>query len=211
MLPLRNACRTAAEDLLLQLPDPCLLVVLQFCAANDQRSLFSAARSHSRLHQAAVMAMCSITAVLHNQQQADALLLYMSRHGQHVGSVVCRGQNRNGQYMDHIEPNLRLQLHWGLGLQGVLGLAAGGTALKKLHVHDCAILDGPDGWTAAVSQLPAGLEHLSLKGLGSIHQLGLPSAMFQRLQQLTCLDLRQLRWRAPMRPGQPFKICSPST
>jgi hypothetical protein len=48
--------------MLLALPDSCLLALLQSYAADDQRSLFSAARAHSRLHQAAVAALHSITA-----------------------------------------------------------------------------------------------------------------------------------------------------
>jgi hypothetical protein len=63
--------------LLTELPDPCLLRVLQCCAADDQRSLLSAARAHSRLHQAAVQALSSITlqGVTH-QHQADGVLLW---------------------------------------------------------------------------------------------------------------------------------------
>jgi hypothetical protein len=68
----------AAPSWLLALPDPCLLAVLQCCAADDRRSLFSAARAHSRLHQAAVLALSSITAVVSHQQQADSVLVYVN-------------------------------------------------------------------------------------------------------------------------------------
>jgi hypothetical protein len=77
----------------LQLPDACLLAVLQ-CCTDDPCTLFSAARAHSRLHQAAVLAASSIRAVVHGrntvvqqQHKADSVLLYLGKHGQHVGSI----------------------------------------------------------------------------------------------------------------------------
>jgi hypothetical protein len=51
---------TESGPLLLQLPDTCLLAVLQ-CLAEDAASLCNAARVHSRLHQAAVVALSSIS------------------------------------------------------------------------------------------------------------------------------------------------------
>jgi hypothetical protein len=69
------------------LPDPCLLTVLKCCAANDQRSVLSAARAHSRLHQAAVLALRSIKSDANRQEQVDSVLLYLGKHGQHVHSV----------------------------------------------------------------------------------------------------------------------------
>jgi hypothetical protein len=71
---------------LLDLPDPCLVAVLR-CCANDQRCLCSAARAHSRLHQAAVLALRSITAVKATQQQAHSMLQYLEKHGQHLDSI----------------------------------------------------------------------------------------------------------------------------
>jgi hypothetical protein len=69
---------------LLQLPDACLLAVLQ-CCADEPCSLFSAARAHSRLHQAAVLAASSISFVLkegrlvkERPDQTDSWLLYLS-------------------------------------------------------------------------------------------------------------------------------------
>ena len=87
------------ESCLLALPDPYLLAVLQFCAADDQCSLFSAARAHNRLHQAAVLALSSITPVVTKQQQADGVLRYLGQHSQHVHNIAlghdddsyCRG------------------------------------------------------------------------------------------------------------------------
>jgi hypothetical protein len=75
------------ESLLLALPDPCLLAVLQYCAAGDHRSLFSAARAHSKLHQAAAAAFHSITADLPQLQQAHSMKLYISNHAQHISSI----------------------------------------------------------------------------------------------------------------------------
>jgi hypothetical protein len=71
---------------LLQLPDPCLLAVLR-CCADGTCTMFSAARAPSRLHQAAVLAATSIRAVLTKQQQAERLLLYLDRYGQHISSM----------------------------------------------------------------------------------------------------------------------------
>ena len=74
---------------LLQLPDTALVAVLQ-CCADDQRSLFSAARAHSRLHQTAVQALSSVVSVVSQQQQQDSLLLYLGKHGRHVSSIELR-------------------------------------------------------------------------------------------------------------------------
>lgn len=77
-----------SESWLLQLPDPCLLAMLR-CCADDPRTLFSAARAHSRLHQTAVLAASSVKAVLH--QQADSVLQYLESYGQHVSSITLEG------------------------------------------------------------------------------------------------------------------------
>jgi hypothetical protein len=69
-----------------QLPDPCLLAVLQYCA-QDLGSLFSAARAHSRLHQAAVEALRCISVHRLTQQRVNQLMRYLSKHGQHVDSI----------------------------------------------------------------------------------------------------------------------------
>src|SRR5690242_12894829 len=53
---------------LLQLPDPCLVAVLR-CCSGDPRSVCSAARAHSRLRQAAGIALSSITAAHLDQQR----------------------------------------------------------------------------------------------------------------------------------------------
>jgi hypothetical protein len=50
-----------------------------------------AARSHSRLHQAALLALCSIRAIVRQQHEADNVLLYLARHGQQVDSIQIGG------------------------------------------------------------------------------------------------------------------------
>ena len=77
----------SAPSLLVALPDPCLLEVLQFLAVDDQRSLLSAARAHSRLHQAAVNILRSVTAHCNTKQQVDSVLRYLRNHAQHVNKV----------------------------------------------------------------------------------------------------------------------------
>lgn len=73
-------------ELLLQLPDPCLIAVLS-SLIDDLPSLFNAARSHSRLHQSALVALSSITARFNSQQQLDGCVRYLSKHGGHVGGI----------------------------------------------------------------------------------------------------------------------------
>jgi hypothetical protein len=63
----------------LELPDPCLLAVLQHCA-DDPGSLCSAARAHSRLHQAAVMVCGSVTLPPY-ENHLDSLRVYLSKYG----------------------------------------------------------------------------------------------------------------------------------
>jgi hypothetical protein len=65
-----------------RLPDACLVEVLR-CCADDPRSRCSAAGAHSRLHQAAVLALSSIKLKTSDQFQLDSLLLYLSSHGLH--------------------------------------------------------------------------------------------------------------------------------
>jgi hypothetical protein len=52
----------------------------------------SAARAHSRLHQAAAIALNSITLEIEDQQQVDSLVdVYLCAHGQHVDSISLQG------------------------------------------------------------------------------------------------------------------------
>jgi hypothetical protein len=191
-----------AQSLLLALPDACLLAVLQCCAADDHRSLFSAARAHSRLHQAAVLALRSINAVVTSQQQADGLLTYLDKLGWGFDSVSTEFQDDTdtpwSEDPDMTPPSAlvclppkdatklhslqlgNLQLLVDDESQGALG-----TALKQLQLSGCQLLDGATGaaLVAALSHLP-GLEHLSLR---YIDGLTLPTAVLQ--QQLTYLEL----------------------
>jgi hypothetical protein len=115
----------------LHLPDSCLLEMLRCCAAEDQRSLFNAARAHSRLHQAAVLALRSITAAIPQQQQMDGVLLYLSKHGQHVDSIQMEGPKDCTVSMRQLPHSVQLgslqldrvgvQLQPGDGFEGVLG------------------------------------------------------------------------------------------
>jgi hypothetical protein len=201
---------SAAVLSLLDLPDPCLLAVLQCVAADDQRSLFSAARAHSRLHQAAAAALRSITAVLAIQQQVEGVLHYLSLYGQHFYSLNLTGNDERSGDIFELPPNVQLhslqlsgfnlQLQPGGGLHGVLGAAASVAALKQLRLKDCIVVDSgaSKGLAAALSQLPC-LEHLCLNdvrvkpGAGPyIEPLKLLTAVFLRLQQLTHLELARI-------------------
>lgn len=71
---------------MLQLPDLCLREILRQCAADDQRSLFNAARAHSRLYIAAADSLSSIRTNLNSQQQLDSSIRYLSRYRKHVHS-----------------------------------------------------------------------------------------------------------------------------
>ena len=203
--------------MLLALPDPCLLAVLQCLAADDQRSLCSAARAHSRLHQAAVAALHSISAHITHQQQMDSVLLYLSKHGQHADSIHMFGVNLEEgavelcQLPSHLQLNslnlehLHLQLQPGNGLHGVLGAAAMVAALKQLQLSDCELLDGEQQLAAALWQLPPGLEHLSISGLVWDFQpnpgrcwVQVPTGVLQQLQQLTYLQLTRCRLKSPV-------------
>ena len=129
---------------MLDLPDPCLLAVLR-CLKNDRISLFNAANAHSRLHQAAVVALSSITVTLQRKWQMDSLLLYLKQYGKQLGSV----QLEAWQPLRQLPPtlrvtslifnNMRLQLQPGNGFQGVL---RPGLPLKQLQLQECAVLDG---------------------------------------------------------------------
>lgn len=65
------------------------------CCSSAQMTictLFSAARSHSRLHQAAAAALDSIYATLKQQQRVDGVLYYLSLHGQHIDGLDLEGK-----------------------------------------------------------------------------------------------------------------------
>jgi hypothetical protein len=122
------------------LPDTCLLEVLQICAGDDLRSVFSAARTHSRLHQAAAAAVSSITADLSQQKQLDGVLLYVDKYSRYVNSIDLRSlwsvilhQLPPSLQLSSLQlQGLRLQLLPGEeGFQGVLGAAAAVAPLRR--------------------------------------------------------------------------------
>ena len=201
-------CRVASEGsrspLLLALPDPCLLAVLQCCAADDQRSLCSAARANSRLHQAAVLALRSITVVVTKHAQADCVLRYLEKHAKHVDSLELEGGVKFGRTaLGALPMDLRLRsLHldkWqlqGVGLQGKLGPLGEVSALKQLCLRHCEVLDGmADVLAATLLRLPAGLEHLCISGLHRSTNIDMDFAarVIQQLQGLTYLELADLK------------------
>ena len=185
--------------MLLQLPDSCLLSVLQFCA-DDPRSLFSAARAHSRLHQAAAVAASSMSVLLQQQQQADSALLYLTNHGQYVSSISISLMPSDATIsMRQLPQNLRrlesLQVR-GLHVQlqpedGFPGVLHAGMPLRQLQLDTCTLLDGEEGLAAALSLLPS-LQNLTIEPpppRDSMHSVRSPSNVAQLLPQLTYLNL----------------------
>jgi hypothetical protein len=181
-------CEDATAFLLLALPDACLLAVLQCCAADDQRSVLNAARAHSRLHQAAVLALRSITAVVAQQQRADSVLVYV-KHCPKVDSISIDYEGNSAVVLRPLLPQqlqlhslqlYRLQLQLGDSLQDMLG-GAELAALKQLRLQECSLLDTAATvvLAAALGQLPAGLEHLSIsiRWLRGQRALSFPTAV----------------------------------
>jgi hypothetical protein len=194
-------------SLLLQLPDSCLLAVLQ-CLSVHTSSLCSAAKAHSRLHQAAVVVLDRISTSIKTQQQLDlSMLPYLSKHGQHVGHIYLKGRAsvspRVSVSLRQLPPmtkltslaciSLGLQLQAGDGFQGVLGAA--GLPLKQLQLESCTLLDGVQGLAAALSLLPE-LEQLWALNIGGYF----PFEALQQLQQLTSLKI--VASRMSRSPGQ---------
>jgi hypothetical protein len=199
-----------ASSLLLQLPDPWLLAVLR-CCAEDPRSLFSAARAHSRLHQAAVLAASSITAIVSCQQQADSVLQYLRIHGQHVNSLAIQSVAETGMVTLFQLPHSTLQGLSSLSLDNLVidlqrglgrNLLASWPGLNQLQLHNCQLDDEYFGLQGALLQLPK-LQHLSL----CFHpdtlydtlyyerrSLEIPSSALQALKQLTYLELENGRF-----------------
>jgi hypothetical protein len=122
------------------------------CCADDMRSLFGAARSHSRLHQAAILAASSIKAVFSHQNELDSVLLYLTHHGQHVNNLdvmynlswadqpaLCQLPHNKLQGLTSFKcDNLRLQLQPRTLFPGVLWARA---PLKQLNVKDCVLTE----------------------------------------------------------------------
>ena len=213
------SCRMTVKErptLLLDLPDPCLLKVLQ-CCADDQRSLFNAARAHPTLHRAAVVALSSISADIWRQRKVDgAVLLYWSKYRQHVRSVTVAGYPENYRRAIHVRElppdlqlnrleltsNLNVQLQPGGGFQGVVRL---GVPLTQLVISQCNMLDGKKGLAAALALLP-GLQHLVIYNSCQYDKpvvdsrggcVLFPADRLRLLQQLTLLELVDIDPQAP--------------
>jgi hypothetical protein len=192
-----SAESAAAPSLLLELPAACLLQVLQYCAV-DQRSLLNAARAHSRLHQAAVQVLHSIHAVMTQQQQHDSVLLYLSKHGCHVQDMRLQGGPDHMLSLSQLPPDLQLYSIQLLGLFlsfEALQDAARMTSLQQLRLSDCKLPDSDwEALATALSQLPAGLEHLSISKVIFTEYVDakVPTAVLAKLQQLTYLELAKV-------------------
>lgn len=172
------------------------------------RSVVSAARAHSRLHHAAVMALSSITARRLSQWRVDSMLRYLSKHGSHVHSMYLGGVTYNSAKLRQLPSNLQLDsLHlynFRVQLQprrGQQGVVRPGLPLKQLQLHDCMLLDWAEGLGAALSLLP-GLQHLSIRARCSF---GFPMTALLGLQQLTYLELDGLMLRGPYHERPPHK------
>lgn len=230
------ASNEAASSLLLALPDPCLLAVLQACAADDQRSVFNAARAHSRLHQVAAMALCSISA---DTWQADDVLHYLSQHGQHVNNFTLSGDISEeafptGYYFSMIPAKLQqlsslqlsnvdVQLKPKHGMLGIAGL----TALKRLCISSCHLYCDEE-LTATLSQLSVTLEHLSIecvytgydswqadeyhpkrRSSDTGYEVCINTDAFQNMQHLTYLSLCWVGLQSPDHQGSALQPPNP--
>jgi hypothetical protein len=92
---------------LLDLPDTCLLVVLR-CCASDHPSLFSAAQTHSRLHQAAAAALTSISTTIYTQEQLCSLKQYLTNHKSEVLDLAVQWAGDRRQYLRELPQGWRL-------------------------------------------------------------------------------------------------------
>jgi hypothetical protein len=183
----------------------CLLRTQQ-TLADDPCSLFSAARTHSRLHQAAVLAASSIRATQLTQKQADSVGLYLETHGRHVDSISLTGLFSNPfatvsitlqlpllQRLRSLDlKQLGVKLQCGYDAEGVLAV---GVPLKLLHVDTCELHYHSAALAAALSALRT-LQHLGISRvlhIGSVASetrlYSFPTGALQALQQLTFLEL----------------------
>jgi hypothetical protein len=98
---------------------------------------------------------------------------------------------------------VQVQLQPGGGFQGVLGAAAALTALTQLQLTSCDLLDdaAAEPLAAALSQLPAGMQHLGIRIIRRRRrdeQLQFPTAVLQQqLQHLTYLELAGVDLQGP--------------
>lgn len=170
----------------------------------DLRSLFSAARAHPRLNQAAVEVLSSISVDgITQQQQLDSVLLYLLMHGKHVHSLdLARAENVTVSLRDlphnlHLDSlvlsNLTLQMQPFAGRLGVVTMRHPNILHKQLRLSRCKLIDGIEGLAAALALLP-GLQHLSISGRGMAHMYleyrgRFPTHVLPRLKKLTYLEI----------------------
>ena len=205
-----------APSLLLALPDPCLLTVLQ-CLADDQCALFNAARAHSRLRQASAVTLRNVTTSVTVQQHVDSVLMYLS--------------NRLPAIPWQLPHSLQLSSLQLVGLplelwpcRNTFWGSAGVAGLKRLCVKDCEFWDmGAEfvGWdplhtsdqlTMSLSELPPVLEHLSIIGvtvMNNGHDGGFwfGADAFEHLQKLTFLEINTLGIAWPYEPDALSMTC----
>jgi hypothetical protein len=157
---------------LLQLPDHCLLNIMQ-CLVGDPRTLFRAARAHRRLHQAAVLAASTTWACDLTQQRVDSIQLYFQKYGQHVSNIILAGspyltqaptisiliQLHNLPKLSRLTLEvLRVQMQFDQNVHGMFMTKA---PIMQLQLAECVLVDGGQGLQAILSGLPM-LHHLSI-------------------------------------------------
>lgn len=180
-----------------------MIAVLQ-CCAGDQRSICSAARAHSRLQQAAVVALSSITVTINQQQDTQyqpeslSLLLYVVKHRQHIVSFDLEGNPFISKATDSniLALLTKLRRLQAFNVQLKTSTLCQLQHLTRLVLHSCAVLLQP-GALAALTQL----QHLAVvqskilsdsdpefedTAAAGTQQL---LSDLQHLQQLTHLDL----------------------
>jgi hypothetical protein len=128
------------------------------------------------------------------QQQRDSALLYMHKHSHHIQAVILKGGDPHRMLsLAQLPPLLQLN---SLQLSGLclsskaLQDAARITSLKQLRLSDCKLLN-PAALAAALPQLPAGLEHLSIRNVNTTAKplVKIPPTVLASLQELTYLEL----------------------
>jgi Leucine-rich repeat (LRR) protein len=183
--------------LLVQLPDLCLLAILERMA-NEPRSLFSAARAHSKLHQTAVLALRNISTKVRSQGQLHSLLLYLGKKKQQeavqrlrlwgIGAGLQLRQLPCQLKLDSLDiSSIDVQLQPGNGFVGVMQSQK---HLKKLRLSQVVVL----GEELQLSLLDGNqLQHLelapALPGIPYRPFLAIEQLQKQQQEQLTYLEL----------------------
>jgi hypothetical protein len=157
--------------------------------------------------------MCTITARVDKRTQLwDNVLLYISKHGQHMGSLDLSAGHydsvevwqlpRNLQKLTSLQccqVYLQLQRYTDGYLQGFDGVLGPEQPLKQLQLHRCRLRDGRKGLLTALPLLTA-LEHISITdsvSSGGGQNAHFPADVLQVLPQLTHLELSDLDLEEP--------------